>query len=106
LAYYKQISPSRKHYYTAIATVFAELNPTEHIWDYIREQKEFNNYTFNSLDDVDNKLGDALCDLHNKKSIIRSMCGFDWIISSSCYRFSITLFHPLLQHKLVFVIMF
>ncbi len=29
-----------------------ELNPTEHIWDYIREQKKFNNYTFNTLDDV------------------------------------------------------
>lgn len=61
-----------------------ELNPTEHIWDYIREQKEFNNYTFNSLDEVDTKLGDALCDLHNEKSIIRSMCNFDWIISASC----------------------
>ena len=54
-----------------------ELNPTEHIWDYIREQKEFNNYTFNSLDEVDNQLGVALCDLHNEKSIISSMCNFD-----------------------------
>jgi len=32
-----------------------ELNPTEHIWDYIREQKEFNNHTFDSLDAVDDK---------------------------------------------------
>jgi len=41
-----------------------ELNPTEHIWDYIREQKEFNNYTFDLLDAVDNQLGIALCDLY------------------------------------------
>ena len=61
-----------------------ELNPTEHIWDYIREQKEFNNYIFNSLDEVDNQLGEALCDLHNEKSIISSTCNFDWIISATC----------------------
>jgi len=36
-----------------------ELNPTEHIWDYIREQKGFNNYTFNSIDEVDKQLGVA-----------------------------------------------
>ena len=61
-----------------------ELNPTEHIWDYIREQKEFNNYTFDSLDAVDDKLGDALCDLQKEKSIISSMCNFDWLISATC----------------------
>jgi len=47
-----------------------ELNPTEHIWYYIREQKEFNNYTFHSLNAVDEKLGKALCDLHKEKNII------------------------------------
>lgn len=51
-----------------------ELNLAEHMWDYIREQKEFNNYTFNSLDDVDTQLGIALYDLQNEKSIISSMC--------------------------------
>jgi len=61
-----------------------ELNPTEHIGDYIREQKEFNNYSFNSLDEVDYKLGVALCDLHNEKSIVSSMCNFDWINSAIC----------------------
>lgn len=60
------------------------LNPTEHIWDYIHEQKEFNNHTFNSLDAVDDKLGNALSDLQNEKSIISSMCNFDWIISATC----------------------
>jgi len=61
-----------------------ELNPTEHIWDYIREQKEFNNYTFDTLDAVDIQLGNVLCDLQNEKSIISSMCNFDWIISANC----------------------
>ncbi len=60
------------------------LHPTEHIWDYIREQKEFNNYTFETLDHVDKQLGIALCDLHNEKEIIKSMCNFDWIYSAIC----------------------
>jgi hypothetical protein len=61
-----------------------ELNPTEHIWDYIREQKEFNNHTFDSLDAVDRQLGKALCDLNKEKNIVSSMCNFDWIISTTC----------------------
>ncbi|MBA3663181.1 MAG: transposase [Bacteroidetes bacterium] len=61
-----------------------ELNPTEHIWDYIREQKEFNNYTFDSLDAVDEQLGIALCDLQNEKITISNMCNFDWLISATC----------------------
>jgi hypothetical protein len=46
--------------------------------------KQFNNYTFNSLDEVDNQLGKALCDLQNEKDIISSMCNFDWINSATC----------------------
>ena len=61
-----------------------ELNPVEHIWDYIREQKEFNNYKFESLDLVDEKLGEALCDLHKEKEILKSMCNFSWIESATC----------------------
>ena len=61
-----------------------ELNPTEHIWDYIREQKGFNNHTFDSIDAVDIKLGEALCDLNKEKNFISSMCNFEWIISATC----------------------
>jgi hypothetical protein len=61
-----------------------ELNPTEHIWDYIREQKKFNNHVFNSIDAVDKQLGIALCDLHNEKDIISKMCNFNWIYSAPC----------------------
>ena len=61
-----------------------ELNPTEHIWDYIREQKYFNNSSFHSLQNVDHQLGLALNDLHNEKEIIKSMCNFNWISSYVC----------------------
>jgi len=61
-----------------------ELNPTEHIWDYIREQKNFNNFRFNSLDDVDFHLGNALNDLLNEKETMKSMCSFHWIYSDAC----------------------
>jgi hypothetical protein len=33
---------------------------------------------------VDEKLGIALCDLHNEKTTISSMCNFDWLISATC----------------------
>jgi hypothetical protein len=80
LAYYKKIRTSENITILPLPTYSPELNPTEHIWDYIREQKEFNNHTFDSLVAVDDKLGEALCDLNNEKSIISSMCNFDWII--------------------------
>jgi DDE superfamily endonuclease len=61
-----------------------ELNPTEHLWDYIREQKKFNNHTFESLDHVDIQLGIALNDLCNEKSLVSSMCNFEWIFTATC----------------------
>lgn len=60
-----------------------ELNPTEHIWDYIREQKKFNNYTFNTLDDVENQLSKTLRQLNDEKDILKSMCNFNWLTSPS-----------------------
>lgn len=56
-----------------------ELNPTEHIWDYIREQKKFNNYTFDTLDAVENQLSITLKELNDEKEILKSMCNFKWI---------------------------
>jgi len=55
-----------------------ELNPTEHLWDYIREQKKFNNYCFASLTEVEDHLEKVLKDLHNEKDYIRSLCTFNW----------------------------
>src|SRR4051812_17152199 len=40
-----------------------ELNPTEHLWDYIREQKDFNNHLFESMDQLEDHLETVLKDL-------------------------------------------
>lgn len=56
-----------------------ELNPTEHIWDYLREQKQFNNHTFSSLDDVEKQLSKSLKALNNEQKMLKSMCQFSWL---------------------------
>lgn len=56
-----------------------ELNPTEHIWDYIREQKKFNNHTFTSIDHVEKQLVKVLKEINNEKDTIKSMCNFKWL---------------------------
>ncbi len=56
-----------------------ELNPTEHIWDYIREQKKFNNYTFPTLDAVEEQLNKSLKEINKEKELMKSMCYFSWM---------------------------
>jgi transposase-like protein len=56
-----------------------ELNPVEHIWDYIREQKGFNNQTFNSLDHVEQQLVCALEQIAHEPQTMKSLCNFSWI---------------------------
>jgi len=56
-----------------------ELNPTEHIWDYIREQKKFNNSTFNTIEEVEDALEEALFEISNEKDKIRSLTNFNWL---------------------------
>jgi hypothetical protein len=58
-----------------------ELNPTEHLWDYIREQKGFNNHLFGSMDALENHLEAVLKNLHQEKDYIRSLCTFHWMIN-------------------------
>jgi len=60
-----------------------ELNPTEHIWDYLREQKKFNNHTFSSIDAVEKQLSKSLKVLNGEQEILKSMCQFPWIINPS-----------------------
>jgi transposase len=55
-----------------------ELNPVEHIWDYIRESF-FNNRVFKSMDTVMDKLCFALKHLHTEKEKVKSMTLFEWI---------------------------
>lgn len=58
-----------------------ELNPTEHLWDYIREQKDFNNHLFDSMDHLEDHLETILKELHNEKEYIQTLCTFNWMLS-------------------------
>ena len=57
-----------------------ELNPTEHVWDEIRE-KYFHNLTFDSICAVEDRLEYALRTLEAEKELIQSTTAFHWIIS-------------------------
>ena len=56
-----------------------ELNPSEHIWDELRE-KYFHNLTFDSLEAVEDRLEVGLADLENNKALVQSTTGFNWIV--------------------------
>jgi hypothetical protein len=58
-----------------------ELNPVEHLWDYIREQKSFNNHTFTSLDELEDHLEVVLKELHHEKDYPQSLCTFHWMLN-------------------------
>lgn len=56
-----------------------ELNPTEHVWDELRE-KYFHNLTFDSIGAVEDQLEVGLRDLENDKALVLSTTGFNWIV--------------------------
>lgn len=58
-----------------------ELNPVEHLWDYIREQKGFNNHIFHSMDELEDHLEEVLKNLQQEKDYIKSLCTFTWMIN-------------------------
>lgn len=58
-----------------------ELNPIEMIWDEIRE-KFFKNKLFKTLSAVSDNLCEALVHLMNNKNVVKSITGWDWIISA------------------------
>ncbi len=55
-----------------------ELNPTEHIWEYLREN-DFGNDHFDSLDAVEDRLCASLRRLSEQPDLVKSMTCFDWI---------------------------
>ncbi len=58
-----------------------ELNPTEHVWDEIRE-KFFPNLVFESMDAVENQLMEALLFLEKNPALVQSITGFKWIVDT------------------------
>jgi len=59
-----------------------ELNPAEHIWQYIRENGEFKNRTFNSIQEVEDNLCVAVNTLLIDKNKIKSITRFKWILNA------------------------
>lgn len=57
-----------------------ELMPAEHVWDDVRE-KRFANRVFDSLEAVDAELADELRLLEADRGRVRSLAGFDWVLS-------------------------
>lgn len=58
-----------------------ELNPTEHIWDEMRE-KFFPNLVFDSMEAVEKRLIEAMLHLENTPELVKSITGFRWIINA------------------------
>jgi len=54
-----------------------ELNPAEHIWDYLRDA--LGNRTLHSLDEVIDFLCATINSLLQQPEMVRSMTCFDWI---------------------------
>ena len=59
-----------------------ELNPAEHLWEAIREDR-FANLVFKDLDAVEQALTGGLVALESDRARTQSMTGFDWIPSIS-----------------------
>jgi len=57
-----------------------ELNPTEHVWDEIRE-KFFHNITFDSISALEDRLEIALKELELDMPRVHSMTSFPWIVN-------------------------
>jgi len=58
-----------------------ELNPQEHLWDELRE-KHFHNRVFDSIRALEDHLVIALRDLESTPSRVKSITGWDWIITA------------------------
>jgi transposase len=56
-----------------------ELNPTEHIWDELRE-KYFHNAAFDGIGAVEDRLEIGLRNLEADVKSVQSMTGFGWIV--------------------------
>ncbi len=58
-----------------------QLNPSENNWDDMRE-KFFQNLLFDSLTALENQLENACLFYENNPDIVKSIAGWNWIISS------------------------
>lgn len=59
-----------------------QCNPTEHLWDDIRE-KYFANKVFSSMNGVEDTLMRALFNMESDHQKTKSLTGFDWVVNIS-----------------------
>jgi len=59
-----------------------ELNPAEHVWEYIREN-DMRNRVCDDLDEVINIVTASLHRLHQEPETLRSMIAFPWILEAA-----------------------
>ena len=59
-----------------------EVNPAEHIWEYIRETGGFKNKTFNTMKEVEERLVHTVNSLLTDKETVKSITGFKWILKA------------------------
>ena len=57
-----------------------QLNPVENIWNEMR-RKFFANLAFNSMNAVENRLVEACLSFENNQNQVKSISGFNWILS-------------------------
>ena len=55
-----------------------ELNPSENIWDDMRE-KFFRNLVFDSMEAVENRLCEAMIHYFNNPDTVKSITAFPWL---------------------------
>lgn len=58
----------------------AEINPSEHLWEEMRE-KDFANKVFGSMNAVEDQLVYSLARLEKSHDLVASLTGFNWIIN-------------------------
>jgi len=63
-----------------IPAVSPQLNPSENVWEEIKE-KFFHNKTFESMNAVIDKMLEAVTTYENQPEIIKSITQWDWIIN-------------------------
>ncbi len=64
----KQLSTPANIHLKLLPPYSPELNATEHLWDYIQEQKGFTNPIFHSMDELEDHLEAVLKTSTNKKT--------------------------------------
>jgi transposase len=59
-----------------------EVNPTKHIWKYVRENGNKKNKTFDSMEEIERQLVIAVNTLLSDKEVVKSITGFHWILEA------------------------